>query len=56
MYDKNVKICPKCKEEDCRVYETRESPEGILFRMRECRKCGHKWKTAEVMWDIVYKI
>ena len=44
----NVKKCPRCGS-DGRVYDSRVDSKDRVFRLRKCVKCGHKWKTYEIM-------
>ncbi len=41
-------ICPKCKHEDTRVLDSRETNAGKeIRRRRECIKCNHRFTTFE---------
>lgn len=43
-------ICPKCKHEDTRVVDSRESADGrSIRRRRECEKCGYRFTTFETV-------
>ena len=48
----NVKDCPKCGADsyviDSRISENTE----ILKRRRKCQRCGHRWSTGEIEYDI----
>lgn len=40
--------CPKCKFEDTKVVDTRETTDGSeIRRRRECEKCGFRFTTFE---------
>lgn len=42
--------CPKCKNEDTKVVDTREAREGAeIRRRRECEQCGFRFTTFEQM-------
>lgn len=41
-----ARMCPRCGS-DSAVYETREQPDGSVFRRRRCRACGAKFETVE---------
>jgi len=42
-------ICPKCKNTDTSVVDSRDAEEGKeIRRRRECDKCGHRFTTYEV--------
>jgi transcriptional repressor NrdR len=40
--------CPKCKEKDSRVIDSRIARDGLsIRRRRECQKCGYRFTTVE---------
>lgn len=40
--------CPKCKERDSRVVDSRIAKDGLsIRRRRECQKCGYRFTTVE---------
>jgi transcriptional repressor NrdR len=40
--------CPKCKERDSRVIDSRIAKDGLsIRRRRECQKCGYRFTTVE---------
>lgn len=40
--------CPKCKHDDTKVIDSRETLEGVsIRRRRECEKCGMRFTTFE---------
>lgn len=40
--------CPKCKNDDTKVTDSRTSSEGMLIRRRrECTRCGFRFSTIE---------
>jgi transcriptional repressor NrdR len=40
--------CPRCKERDSRVVDSRIAKDGLsIRRRRECQKCGHRFTTVE---------
>ena len=40
--------CPKCGNDDDKVLDSRSSKEGaVVWRRRECLKCGHRFTTHE---------
>jgi transcriptional repressor NrdR len=40
--------CPKCKETDSRVIDSRIARDGLsIRRRRECQKCGYRFTTVE---------
>jgi len=40
--------CPKCKERDSRVIDSRIARDGLsIRRRRECQKCGYRFTTVE---------
>lgn len=43
--------CPGCWCSDCRVTETRKTTDRRLRRRRECRFCGRKFTTYEIILD-----
>lgn len=43
-------ICTKCKKDDTRVIDSRESSDGkSIRRRRECEKCGFRFTTFETI-------
>lgn len=44
--DLAARMCPRCGS-DSFVYDTREQPDGSIFRRRKCRECGVKFETVE---------
>lgn len=49
----NVKICPRCGNEETQVFEARVF-HGVFRRRRICTKCKYKYDTAEILfWDAV---
>jgi transcriptional repressor NrdR len=41
-------LCPACGHDGCRVIKTREDENSeAIHRVRECRSCGHVWRTRE---------
>lgn len=39
-------LCPACGHDGCRVIKTREDENSeAIHRVRECRSCGHVWRT-----------
>ncbi|MBU0578254.1 transcriptional regulator NrdR [Patescibacteria group bacterium] len=41
-------ICPKCKAEDTKVIDSRDTEQGrVIRRRRECEKCGRRFTTFE---------
>ncbi|MES9996424.1 hypothetical protein [Desulfovibrio aminophilus] len=41
-------LCPVCGHDGSRVIKTREDDRGeAINRVRECRACGHVWRTRE---------
>lgn len=41
-------LCPACAHDGCRVIKTREDENSeAIHRVRECRACGHVWRTRE---------
>lgn len=41
-------LCPKCKHDDTRVLDSRDSREGKeIRRRRKCAKCGYRFTTFE---------
>ena len=39
--------CPKCREDNNGVLKTLQD-EYIIWRLRQCTKCYHKWETSEI--------
>ncbi len=40
--------CPRCRERDSRVIDSRISKDGLsIRRRRECQKCGYRFTTVE---------
>jgi transcriptional regulator NrdR family protein len=52
--------CPKCKSKKLRVSHT--DPEGkniyenTIIRYRQCRSCGHRFKTFETYAETTHKL
>lgn len=44
-------ICPECKTTKLITLETREYPDGSVFRRRGCKACGHLIRTLETITD-----
>ena len=42
--------CPKCSNRRLSVLDTKPGPEFVR-RFRQCKKCGHRFKTMEVIWQ-----
>lgn len=42
--------CPKCKKIGSKVVDT-EMDEGFRVRRRECKACGKRWNTIEIVQD-----
>lgn len=40
-------LCPACGHRQLKVRFTRRSRPGAVTRVRECRSCGHRVRTAE---------
>jgi len=41
-------LCPKCKDKNTRVVDSRDANEGrSIRRRRECEKCSHRFTTFE---------
>jgi len=43
--------CPYCKSTNCISLETRQTENGRVRRRKECRLCGNKFTTFEVVMD-----
>ncbi len=43
-------ICPKCKCDSNATIDTRLESDGFRFRKRECKRCGKRWKTIEIIY------
>ena len=51
---KGGEICPKCKSyRNSFASDSRVGADGIRIRTRECKNCGHRWKTAEINYKDV---
>ena len=48
-------ICPECQNKQFRIIDVRSKKFGIQ-RRRECRKCGHRFNTAEISIDEYRKL
>lgn len=45
-----ARICPACGEEDSHVFDVRtDEKTDLVYRRRECRVCGNRWVTYEVL-------
>jgi len=40
-------ICPKCKQENISVIDSRDVDDRTIRRRRECEKCGYRYTTYE---------
>lgn len=40
-------VCPACKHEDSRVYDSRPF-RNTIRRRRQCLACDHRWSTIEI--------
>lgn len=51
---KGGEICPKCNSyRNSFASDSRVDKDGIRIRTRECKTCGHRWKTAEINYKEV---
>ena len=51
---KGGEICPKCNSyRNSFASDSRVGADGIRIRTRECKNCGHRWKTAEIHYKDV---
>ena len=51
---KGGEICPKCNSyRNSFASDSRVNIDGIRIRTRECKNCGHRWKTAEINYKEV---
>ena len=51
---KGGEICPKCNSyRNSFASDSRVDADGIRIRTRECKNCGHRWKTAEINYKEV---
>ena len=51
---KGGEICPKCNSyRNSFASDSRVDADGIRIRTRECKNCGHRWKTAEINYQDV---
>ena len=51
---KGGEICPKCNSyRNSFASDSRVDADGIRIRTRECKNCGHRWKTAEINYKDV---
>lgn len=49
-----VRKCPSCNSaEDARVLETRDAEGGRISRRRQCKACGERWSTIEMLREEV---
>jgi len=49
--------CPRCKEDDDRVIDSRSAREGMAVRRRrECLRCGERFTTFEAVEDKPYLV
>lgn len=48
-------LCPLCTHTETRVLRTIDEAERIR-RSRECRRCGHRWATSEILTVRVRKL
>ena len=44
-------ICPKCKSQNIRVYDSFPSEDDYVFRRRKCKDCGEKFRTVELVME-----
>lgn len=44
-------LCPECKTTKVITLETRQHPDGSVFRRRGCKACGHLIRTLETIVD-----
>ena len=44
--------CPYCRSEDTRTLETRDSPNNVVRRRKECVSCGRRFTTYEYIQAI----
>lgn len=42
-----VKLCPECEGKTA-VIDSRENPNGSIWRRRECKNCGWRYSTVEI--------
>lgn len=55
FFDEGV-VCPNCTSESTRVRRTEFSPKYFRYiRTRECKDCGCRWFTKEVVVTLVGK-
>ncbi len=47
--------CPMCQSKKFRIVDSRAKDFGIQ-RRRECRKCGHRFNTAEITNDEYFEL
>lgn len=51
---KGGEICPKCNSyRNSFASDSRVGADGIRIRTRQCKNCGHRWKTAEINYKEV---
>lgn len=53
---KSVKDCPLCCGETFVIDTRTDLITGTILRKRECRDCGHRFKTQEVLKDDLKKL
>lgn len=41
--------CPDCGNRESRVVDTRRDARHPYWRRRECKACGRRWNTMEIM-------
>jgi transcriptional repressor NrdR len=50
-------FCPRCKNTDTKVYDSRINPDGnSIKRRRECLKCSYRFTTVEEIKTIDLKV
>ena len=55
-YSVNPRICPVCRRDMARIYETRVNKKNLLIRWHECVICKCRWKTVELHYPIVEEL
>lgn len=43
--------CPKCNSLKSNVVDIRPNRYGVRVRRRQCKDCGKKWHTVEVLYE-----
>lgn len=43
--------CPKCNSLNSKVVDVRPNRYGLRVRRRQCKSCGKKWNTVEVLYE-----